>query len=95
MKLALKLKEDILELIEILYRQKADEGDPWSDTKLSTMCFKYGDFVPALRRWTDGKGGPTLAKVQELEQFIREQIGEEKYNQFLATRVPSKDDFDN
>lgn len=93
MKLVLKLKTDILELIDILQRQKIEEGDPWSDTKLSNLCFKYGDFVGSLRKWESGKGGPTLAKVMELEQFIREQIGEEKYAKFLAS-VQKPDDFD-
>lgn len=88
MKLALGYKSNLLALLKIVQQKHG-----WADSKVSKLCFGYGDFIGAFRKWTGGKKGPTLEKTMVLEQFLREQIGEEEYQKFLAGRVPA-DDFD-
>lgn len=86
MKMTLQLKSDILSLVEEVQKHKAAEGETWSDSRISTLCFGHGEYVHLLRKWDGGKGGPTLDKTLKFEQFCREQIGEKAYNEFRHKR---------
>lgn len=86
MKMTLQLKADILALAEEVQKHKSAEGETWSDSKISALCFGHGEYVHLLRKWDGGKGGPTLDKTLTFEQFLREQLGEPKYNAFVKSR---------
>lgn len=87
MKLTLKYKGDVLALLETVQMAQAKAGDPWSDTKVSKLCFNHGEFVNQFKKWQGGNGGPTLDKVMRLEIFLRDQLGEQAYDQFLQERT--------
>jgi hypothetical protein len=86
MKMTMKLRDDILALLKLVQEKKDREGDPWSDSRISTLCFKHGEFVGRLRAWTGGPGSVTLEKAQVFENFLRDQIGDAAYNDFVAQR---------
>lgn len=87
MKMTLKLKEDVLALLELVKEKKEREGDPLSDSKAAVLCFGHGEFVGNLRRWDGGKGGPTLEKTGQFETFLRDQLSEAEYEEFRVQRA--------
>ena len=87
MKLTLKLKTDILDLLDEAKKTMQKNGQVWSDSGISKACFGYGDFIRSLREWEGGaKPSPTMGNVAKLEQFLRDQIGEKDYERFIKKR---------
>ncbi len=84
--LTLKLKEDILALLEVAQRLQAAKGEPWSDSLAAKLCFGHGEFVGNLRRWSGGNGGPSMQKVLDFERFLVDNIGEKEHQKFLRSR---------
>lgn len=87
MKMSLKLRDDVLALVEEYQRKMGAAGTPMSDSGLSLLAMGYRDFVGQLRKWggPDTKG-PKLATVAQLEEWLRTQIGEKEYNAFRTRR---------
>lgn len=87
MKLSLKLRQDVLDLLLYVQECQGKAGDePWSDSAASKNLFGHGEFVHKLRQWDGGPKGPTMESVAKFEQFLREQIGDERYAKFLKSR---------
>lgn len=81
--LTLKLKEDILALLDVAKRVKAKQGEEWSDSLVAKLCFNHGEFVLNLRKWEGGNGGPSFQKVLEFERFLVLNIGPVEHAKFL------------
>lgn len=84
--LTLKLKSDILDLLEVAQRIYAQRGETLADSKASTLCFGHREWVSNLRKWDGGPRGPTMEKVEQFERFLRETVGEKAYAKFLKER---------
>lgn len=86
MSMTLKLKQDVLDLLDAAKKIYAERGETLADSKAAKMCFGHTDYVSSLRKWDGGKGGPTLEKTYVFEQFLRQTIGEKEYGKFLKSR---------
>ena len=90
MELTLKLKQDIIDLLEFVQTKKNVGGTPWADSTASRECFGHGEYVGNLRKWDGGTGSPTLEKTLKFERFLIEQISAEEYETFISTRSAPK-----
>lgn len=81
--LTLKLKEDLLALLEVAKRVKAKEGQEWSDSLVAKLCFGHGEFVGNLKKWVGGNGGPSMKTMLEFERFLIDNIGPVEHAKFL------------
>lgn len=89
MQMTMKLRDDVIALMEEYQRLEGSKGNPLSDSRVSRDAMGYADFVGILRGWTGGKGGPTMEKVARFEEHIRTQVGDEFYKAFMARRAAS------
>lgn len=90
MELSLKYRDDLLALMEEVQREKAKEGHNIADTRLSLLAVKDGSFIGILRNWKGGDTrSPTLARCERFESYLRDELGEKKYKQFVASRASS------
>jgi hypothetical protein len=88
MKMSLKLREDVIALLEEYQRREGAAGRPAADSSVSKECFGYRDFVSKLRKWGPNESkGPTIELVMRFEQFLRERLGEEAYDRFRIERA--------
>lgn len=96
MRITLSVKDFILSLLEKVKEKKERAGDPWSDSKAAQLCFGHGEYVGNLRRWTGGKGSPTLEKTAQFEGFLKDQLSDEEYEAVVSAhaRALIGDDFD-
>jgi hypothetical protein len=80
MKMSLKLRDDVLELLEEYQRMEGAAGRPAADSAVSKECFGYRDFVSKLRKWGPNESrGPTVEHISRFEQWLRERVGEDVY----------------
>ena len=87
MKMALKLRDDIVALMEEYIRDQGSDGNVLSESGVSKLALGYGDFPGILLRWDGGAKGPTMQKIAQFEQWLREQMGKAKYEAFVARRA--------
>jgi hypothetical protein len=83
MELVLRLKKDMLDLLELVQQRQAQKGTPWSDSMASKLCFKHGEFVSNLKKWDGGKASPTLEKTLEFERFLVANLDAKDYAKFM------------
>jgi hypothetical protein len=87
MKMSMKLRDDVLALMEEYIRQEGGKGNSLSETRVSREATGYGDFVGTLRKWDGGKPGPSMVTVAKFEAYLAEQVGPDFYKSFMERRA--------
>lgn len=87
MKMSLKLRDDVLALMEEYIRMEGGKGNSLSETRVSRDATGYGDIVKTLRDWDGGKPGPSMVVVAKFESYLADQVGQEFYEAFMQRRA--------
>lgn len=87
MKMSLKLRDDIVALMEEYVRQEGAKGISISDSKVGREAVGYADFIRTLREWDGGRPAPGMALVAKFEAYLADQVGKDSYEAFIQRRA--------
>ncbi len=87
MKMSLKLRDDVLALMEEYIRMEGGKGNSLSETRVGKEATGYGDIIKTLRNWDGGRPGPSMAVVAKFESYLADQVGKPFYEAFMQRRA--------